>query len=371
MLRKTILCAVAALFSVLCVYAQDVLPDTYEPDSRTKRVVVQIGSWVSRTLTLSDEDWFVITPSSQGLLTAETAGDTDTIMELYDGVSRVAENDDYGSGSNSRIEYPVEPGVAYTVMVRGYDKDVSGSYRFRASLEPIPEDRAEPNDTRVQATSLTLGVSVTGYFLSPRDTDWYCLTIPAEGGLFSVHTRGAIDTILELYDSRENLIAEDDDSGDNENAWLDAVVQAGTVYIKASAYEGQIGRYTLHTELRETPPMDRFEDDNSIAASKDIQIGASQDRNFTTASDEDWVRLRITRQSTYEIRAQAEDGILDTYLELYDQNEELIAKDDDSGDNYDACITTPLSPGVYYILVTTIDSGHLDNNSYTLSVTSK
>jgi hypothetical protein len=371
MLKKTVLCALAALFSVLCVYAQDVLPDTYEPDSRTKRAALQIGSWVSRTLTPSDEDWFVITPSSRGFLVVETAGDTDTVMELYDGVSRVAENDDYGSGMTSHIEYLVEPGVAYTVMVRGYDEDVSGPYRFRAVLEPVPEDRAEPNDTRAQAASLSLGVTLSAYFLTPQDTDWYRLTVPSEGGLLSIRTEGSVDTILELYDSRENLIAEDDDSGENNNAWIDAVVQGGTVYVKASAYDGQIGRYTLHTELREAPPMDRFENDDSAAAAKDIQPGASQERTFTTASDEDWVRLRITRQGTYEIRAQASDGRLDTYLELYDQNEDLLDEDDDSGDNYDACITASLGPGLYYILVTTLDGGRLDNNSYTLSVRSQ
>jgi hypothetical protein len=375
MTKKAGLFAVFALSVVLCGYAQDVAPDAWEPDSRTRRVSVQEGEWVSRTITASaeysDEDWFTFTPASDGFLVAETSGDIDTVMELYDGVSRIAENDD-GGNANARIEYLVEGGVAYSMMVRGYGESVAGPYRFRVTLEKVPQDDSEPNDTPGQATFITLGGSREGFFLSGPDIDWYRLTVPAGGGLLLVYTTSSIDTLLELYDGGENQLAEDDDSGGDGNARLSVPVNAGTVYIRVSAYNGQTGRYALHTELLEPAAPDRFENDDAASSAWDIQIDSSQERNFTSASDEDWVRLRVTREGVYDIRAR---GIvyasLDTYLELFDRDENLIEEDDDGGESLDAYIVRPLTPGLYFIRVTTVESDPIDDSSYTLSVNAR
>jgi hypothetical protein len=76
----------------------------------------------------------------------------------------------------------------------------------------------------------------------------------------------------------------------------------------------------------------------------------------------------ITQRGTYEIRAQAADGMLDTYLVLTDKNEEVLFENDDADDSYDACIIADLAPGTYYINVTTLNEDPLADNNYTLSV---
>jgi hypothetical protein len=253
-------------------------------------------------------------------------------------------------------------------MVRGYDEDAEGAYRFRAVFEPVAVDSTEPNETRSQATAINLGNRITGYFQSPEDVDWYRLSLPS-AGLLVISTEGNMDTLLSLYDRSGNLIQEDDDSGEyGNNARIAALVPAGTYYVKVSEYENHQGRYYLMTQIREPAKPDSFESDDSITDAKEIQVGASQQRNFSTSVDVDWARIRITRQGTYEIRARGVDDSLDTVLELINSQAETIAEDDDGGDNLDARISEVLSPGTYYIKVSTLSSDPIENNAYILSV---
>jgi hypothetical protein len=373
MIQKTVIFRILLIFTtVLAGYAQTVSPDRQEPDSIARPVSAPLGSWISRTIHSGDQDWFAISATQRGFLILETGGDLDSYLYLYDGITQspLAEDDDGGDNGNSRIEYFTEPGKTYIAMVQGYEGETSavGSYQFRASIEPIPADPTEPNQTRDQATAITLGSEVKAYFLSPTDIDWYRLSIPSAGSVV-VYTEGNMDTLLYLYDSRGELIAEDDDGGFGMNARITAPLPTGTVYIQAKALEGQIGRYTLRTMLRQPVRPDRFEDDDTIADARDIQIGSPQERTISTPEDVDWVRLRITRRDVYDIRTLAVDKDLDTYLTLYDGQAQELETDDDGGDNLDARIVRTLAPGTYFIKVTTVNSDLPDNNAYTLTVT--
>ncbi|GHU60543.1 hypothetical protein FACS189445_0110 [Spirochaetia bacterium] len=349
--------------------------DSYEPDSMDAPVKITNEDWVSRTLHTNDVDWFSFTPGSEGLLVAETDGDTDTVLELYRDTTLLRENDDVENNPNARIEYFVEPGVTYRIKASGVHlagatENARGPYRFRVRLEPMPVDTAEPNDTPEQAMAIKAEDTIRGYFLTAEDVDWYTLTAPGPGRL-TVYTTGTLDTLLEVY-ANGNLnepIAEDDDNGYQGNAKLVANLQsAGPVYIKVHSYLGTMGRYYLHTQFKDPVKPDPFENDNSLSAAKDIQVGPSQERNFTDATDVDWVRLRITKQGAYAIGALAADNYLDTLIELFDANETLIARDDDSGGYWNALLNINLSPGTYYIKISTVDKDPLENNVYILNV---
>jgi hypothetical protein len=348
------------------LFAQDSGDDPYEPDSRERPVAVQMGTWFSRALHRGDADWFALRPVSNGLLVAVTGGDTDTVVTLYRGDEAAAYNDDNGDAITSLLEYPVLAGVDYTLCVEGYDEDEAGPYRFMASFESI-RDVGEPNNVASQATSFRPGGRLMGYLLDPDDVDWYRVTVAAAGTL-RVYTEGTMDTVLLMYDANDTLLAEDDDGGDNENALVSAAVTPGTVFVRVSAYDGQLGRYTLRALFYEIAAPDRFEPDDTPALAKDIAAGASQKRNFTDSSDEDWARLRIARRGTYDIVAEAAEDALDTFLELYDAEEILVDANDDWDDGLNARLRLELDPGIYYIKASTISLDPLENSDYVLSV---
>jgi hypothetical protein len=355
---------------------REIHPDSYEPDSRQSPVKITPEEWISRTLHVNDADWFSFVPDFPGILVAETGGDTDTVLDLYRDNDLLRENDDLGNDYNAKIEYFVERGVNYLIKVSGVrlagtEENAAGPYRFRASLEPMPEKKAASHTTLEQAEAIAVGETITDYFFTPDDVNWYAVSVPGMGRLM-VNTEGTLDTVLELYDKWEELIGQDDDSGYQGNAKVTVdIFSASPVYLRVSAYQGATGRYRLKTKFIPPAQPDPFENDNTIPNAKEIQSGGSQPRNFTDTGDVDWALLRITRQGSYTIAAMAEDNYLDTFVQLFDDNENLLGKDDDSGGYWNALLTTDLNPGIYYIRVSCLDKEPLERNGYTLSVSAE
>jgi hypothetical protein len=330
---------------------------------------LQLGSWASGTIKNGSGEWFSIRSAESGFLTLETSGDLDTCLEVYDaGGSLLMEDDDGGKDSNALVEFSADPGVSYRILARGYDDSVNGPFRILAAFEAIPPD-ALRNTDRSRAQSLLPGNSAQVYLLRPSESRWFKTVIPFGGGQFTAYTQGNLDTLLLLYDSQGQLLMENDDYGDTSNARVSAAANAGAaLFIELRSYDGITGRSVLHAEIREAPKPDSYENDNTPASAKDIAIGDVQQRNFTSPADEDWVRLRITQTGVYEILCAAYN-YMDTYLELYDSNNQQIASDDDSGGDYNALISKELYPGTYYIKATTISSDDpLPDNRYTLKV---
>ena len=94
--------------------------DSLEPDSFDNPVPYEIGAdnsaqTANRTLHDGDEDFFLLIPETDKQLVAETTGNVDTFMELYnaDTTEKLAQNDDSGSGYNARIRYNVRAGKRY------------------------------------------------------------------------------------------------------------------------------------------------------------------------------------------------------------------------------------------------------------------
>jgi hypothetical protein len=221
----------------------------------------------------------------------------------------------------------------------------------------------EPNDSMDAAFSISTDTPVQAFIVTEDEQDWYRLVL--SGGYFTVHTGGNIDTHLELYDANGRKLAEDDDSSYDTNAKISLLLEAGTYYVKAGAYE--TGEYTLYCMEKEPNQIDAYESDNRQEDAKTISIGEEQIRSFTTEDDVDWVRFTVDLQGYYRIRAWgAENNDLDTYLRLYDSTGSLIDENDDVDETYASLITRRLSPGLYYIRVHVLE---YPSGSYKLALT--
>ncbi|MDR2185604.1 MAG: peptidase [Treponema sp.] len=331
--------------------------DGYEPDGRDNPLAVEPEAWVNRSIhNENDEDWFLFAASGNSVACFETSGDLDTFMELYDAEgSLLDEDDDGGGGANARIDYPLEEGKKYLAVVRGYSGE-TGTYRFRVQFVEIADAAMEPNDTKEQAFTLALDTEIDGYFHSSSDEDWYRVDIPAGGGQLAAYTEGSIDTLITVYDGGGKEIAEDDDSGEDYNARAAVLVSGGPLYIKVSAYEGERGAYTFQVQLREPVGLDSYEPDNAIQNAKPIEAGEIQRRTFSEG-DADWVSFTVSRRGYYVFHARGESSNdLDTYLELFDKDENAIGEDDDGGEGYSAKLKIRLDPGTYYIKIFCLDN---------------
>jgi hypothetical protein len=173
--------------------------DEWEPDSWNKPTAAEIGNGpnaeaANRTLHWSDEDFFLLVPNKDGVLTMETTGGTDTHMELYEAGSQnmLAENDDGGSGGNARIRENLRAGTRYIAKIRGYSRSDTGAYGFRAYfvdsavLEP---DEYENDNTIENAKELIPGIPQRHSFTSGDDLDWLTFRI-SRTGRYTIYARG-------------------------------------------------------------------------------------------------------------------------------------------------------------------------------------
>jgi hypothetical protein len=218
--------------------------DSYEPDSRETALAVEIGtgdntSFINRTLhNGNDEDFFLLIPAIDGMLTAETSGSIDTVMELYEAGSQsaLAENDDGGNGNNARIRHSVRAGVHYIAKVRAYGSG-TGSYGFRAYIVEqvqLSPDEYEDDDEFETAGDIAIGTAQQHNFHSGSDVDWVKFQVN-RSGRYTIRTRGVnstrLDTYIELFDSGHNSIDENDDGGEDLDSRLSVQLQAGTYYL--------------------------------------------------------------------------------------------------------------------------------------------
>jgi len=349
--------------------------DQYETDSWENPVSYTIGSSQSvpvmnRTITAGDEDFFLLVPEMNGRLTAETTSSIDTYMYLYnyDNEEELSSNDDGGQGSNARISYNVRAGTRYLAKVRGYSSSTSGSYGFRAYIIVREGASSWENPVSYEIGNEEDNVQRT---LNAGDEEYFLL-VPNRNGRLTIETTGRTDTYLELLDAdNRDLLDENDDGGQNNNARIRYNVTAGKRYIViVRGYSGSIsGNYGLRAFFPGTGmlPSDQYEPDDDPSQAKAIETGVSQQRTFHSGNDVDWVQFQVSRAGRYVINARGvNSNRLDTYIELFDGSMNSIAEDDDGGDSMSSRLSINLNSGTYFLKVWCIDEE--PNQAYTLSV---
>ncbi|MCL2801061.1 MAG: hypothetical protein FWD28_04810 [Treponema sp.] len=162
--------------------------------------------------------WFRVRATSNGILTVETTGDTDTYLEIYDGDNNyITEDDDGGEGFNAKVDVLANSGSTYLVRLSAYG-DNSGPYQIRASIRNVPAP-----------TSLSPGSFFNGNIAAGQEY-WFSVRTSARGRLV-VETTGNTDTYLFAYSDSYELLAQDDDGGDGYNARIVLDAAANRTYL--------------------------------------------------------------------------------------------------------------------------------------------
>ena len=293
-----------------------------------------------------DDDWFVFeVPSTSGnnvmILEAATGGMMDTYMELFapDDLSWALAEDDDTDGANAVIQMPIpEPGYWY-LKVRSYSMDEEGEYSLTVSLREDVLGPGEPDEGQDLASRLNVGSPPLRKRIDySSDKDWFRIDLLRPLGrdeVLRIETLSNLDLVMELTDEYGGYILDDDDSGQDNNPMIMASgLDAGRYYLIVYVYSGETGPYEIMANIM-IPVRDEFEDDSSmISASQITADGVPQRRSFSPMGDVDWVQFDVRSEGTYLIRTQ---GDIDTYMELYDGQGNMIEENDD-GDDYNAMI---------------------------------
>jgi hypothetical protein len=195
----------------------------------------------------------------------------------------------------------------------------------------------------IAQTPLVFGRPVQG-FLSEEDEQWFIIRHTANSFVV-VETSGSTDTYLEAYDSSDNLLAKNDDYGDDINARLEIYIAAGSNYlIKLRCYdEDESGPYSIVATLKPIPRPTELSFGNPINAN-------------LAAKTEQW--YSVTSPNAGIVMIDATSDTIDAYLEVFDSSYKLISADDDSGGNTDARIMLFAEAGkTYLVKLKAFDSG--------------
>ncbi|MDR2760086.1 MAG: DVUA0089 family protein [Spirochaetaceae bacterium] len=208
---------------------------------------------------------------------------------------------------------------------------------------------------------------------SSGDRDYFLL-LPDKDGVLRMETTGDMDTVMEFFDANANaeaILEEDDDGGANGNARIRYQVAAGGRYIaQVRGYSDETGVYGFRAFFTGQSSVfpDEYEGDDDFSSAKTITIGTSQQHNFHSNDDVDWVKFEVNQAGRYTIRARGiNTARLDTFINLYDSNQDWIDEDDDGGESLDSRLAVNLPSGSYYLEVGCLDD-ELDEAAYTITV---
>jgi hypothetical protein len=311
-----------------------------------------------------DVDLYMIDLPPEGgrLILALQSPDFPPYLEVYDeGCVTIAAAGAAGDTARLSVE---SFGGSIFVGVSSTTIGSAGSFTLSVECrEAILPENVCPD---CQVAELACGENTEGVFpetgcLRPnsngQEVDIYQITVEESREVTIDLNSPDFDTWIDLYDSDCNRIAFNDDGGAGLNSLLLQNLNAGTYFIGVSSFgAGVAGTYFLSTSCREA--VELCGGDCEVAL---MSCGIPEEGIFPMTECR---RTSGQMLDLYSIVVAGGEvtidltGDYDTYMQLYDENCQLIAQDDDGGDGLNSrLVMADLPGGIYYIGVSSFSTG--------------
>jgi hypothetical protein len=345
---------------------------TVPTNARLQRI--EIGSTVSASLQ-DDSNFklyaFIGQPEQQLTITPDPRTSFQPLLVFYDsGFNEITR-----AQPGEPMQVTLETADLYFIAAATLQPGLGGPFGF-SLLEETPED---PTPATAPGDALVYGDTVQGLISNSVPSQRYRF----RGGTgdtvtFSMATTsGDLDAYMLLVDASGNLIAEDNDSGQDTNAQMSVELPADGDYFIIATRRGQeqgltAGEFVLAitSNAEPLPVNDAATLPDDFVGLPTLDYGTSADGRITD----------VVFQETYVFFGQAGDAIeiamegingsgLDPLLILLDNQRIPIAENDDA-DGQNAQITVTLPQAGYYAIVATrfeLDAG-TSSGEYTLTL---
>ena len=191
-------------------------------------------------------------------------------------------------------------------------------------------------NAQANAQALTFGSRTNGT-LRRNSEVWYSLTPNQNSFIVIEVSSDDFDTFVEVYDSGNVLIGEDDDGGEGTNSKFEVYGERGNTYlIKVRSYDREEGgSFRILASLKAVPQA------------LELRFGNPRSVNLGRG-DEHWYSVRANEAGLIIVETQGDD--VNTYLEAFDSSYRYLDSNDDGGVGTNARITLVVEPGQTYFL---------------------
>jgi hypothetical protein len=238
--------------------------------------------------------------------------------------------------------------------VPGYAAPRSGVHAADDTPDEPSPDRYEPDHSPSRASQISLGGTQQHTIDYPDDVDWVRFTLNARRDVTLTTNGSSGDTLMVLFGPNSSTleVARDDDHGSGEFAKITRRgLEPGHYYVRINerGRDATIDGYTLR--LTSERSGDMFEPDDSPERASGIALNSVQSRSLDVATDLDWVRFRLFRQSAVTVETSGASGSTELFLYGPNSSGQEIARDDDGGPELFSRLQQLLPAGEYYLRV--------------------
>ncbi len=307
-----------------------------KPTTVSVEATLTYGSTVEGEVTDIDTGIWTFSGTAGDAVTLKVTSDTDTELTLLDPTGAMLTYDDDSGGNYNPLlsAVPLPTSGVYTVEVSSSLGD-SGTFTLTLDKAKI-----------VPPTPIKYGATVTGVLKEPQGDRWSFMG--HKGDIVSVKLDAEFDNQLELRDSANEVLTQDDDSGGNGNAAIAgfALPKDGIYTLVARAYDVASisnGAYTLTLNTIDVPTPGKIAYGDFVST-----VMYSTDGDHWTFDGKAGDTVGI-----------AAIGAFSTMIDLYGPDQSVLASNDHALGQFDALIDSFTLPadGEYTIVVQSYSGG--------------
>ena len=212
----------------------------------------------------------------------------------------------------------------------------------------------EPNDTILQANSISMSAPIAGGISKPSDTDYFRLHYDSKlRDVILVQLENTSTTLvpkLTLYNSSKSQIQNTYDTTSGASLNFRFVAEPGDdYYLEVSPFSESTGNYELSVLPQKA--YDQYEpNDDSILATP-LSVGQSVAANIMDSKDVDWYRLTGTGGKSLTVSLDNRSATLRPSVSAFDSNRSQIdSQHYDSTPGANLKFVLPTDPGRFYYL---------------------
>ena len=293
--------------------------------------------------------YFSFTPTESGRYIYYSESSENSYGFIYDADRNMLDYDEYSpNGNDFFFVANLTAGTNYLLSAMFYDTTLTGDISI--TLEKIPVPETVP---LVPDTEFIVNIDHRAGYASFTFT-------PTESGPYRFYSLGTMYTRGHIYDSNMEQVASHwGDYYEDRNFNVTANLKAGETYtfVTALGYPYQTGSFRIRLDQL---PLPEFHP---------IELNESTEVTITTPGETVYFSFTPSETAGYKFYSTS-NYIYDTYGYIYDSDLQILAENDDGGNNYQFHVSWRMEAGTTYILGarllgdnTGIFNVHLDKES--------